>query len=259
LTDSWDDETWILARLRNVTFFSLSQLNNAIQLLLAELTNEPFQKMSGSRASVFFEIDQPALQPLPSTPFELEEWLIGVKVNKDYHVTVAGHHYSVPYQLRSEYIDVRFTETVVEIIYKNKRVASHVRNKIERGKSTLEEHLAPQHAIYAGMTTHGFLKKAREIGPFTAQVIDSIIQAHPYPQLAMDKCFGILYSLRKKYGDSRLEATAEYAIRTGYPTYRMIKAALTIEGELPKQLAISTIDSHQNIRGPKEFFKEMSS
>jgi transposase len=249
-------ETWILARLRNTTFFSLQQLNDAIQLLLTELNDEPFQKMNGSRASVFREIENPALQPLPTTDFEIEDWLTGLKVPKDYHVTVEGHHYSVPYYLRSEFVDVRFTDTFVEIIHNNIRVASHVRNKIQQGKSTLDEHLAPQHAIYAGMTTHGFLKKAHEVGSFTTRAIKAIIAAHPYPQLAMDKCFGILYSLREKYGDKKLEAAAEFAIRSGYPTYRMIKLALTIEGELPKQLALPTIDSHPNIRGPKEYCKE---
>ncbi len=252
-------ETWILARLRNYTFFSLSQLNEAIQQLLVELNDEPFQKMSGTRTSLFSEIDQPAMQPLPRTRFEMEEWLTDVKVNKDYHVTVEGHHYSVPYYLRGELVDVRFTNEVVEIIHKNKREASHLRNNIEQGKSTLDEHLAPQHAIYAGMTTEGFLKRAREVGSFTTQAISSIIRAHPYPQLAMDKCFGILYSLRKKYGDAKLETAAEYAIRAGCPTYRMIKSVLKIEGDLPKQLTVPTIDSHQNIRGPQEFSKEAAS
>ncbi len=252
-------ETWILARLRNYTFFSLLQLNEAIKQLLVELNNEPFQKMSGTRSSVFGDIDQPALQQLPPTRFEMEEWQTETLVNKDYHVTVEGHHYSVPYYLRGKTVDVRFTDEVVEIIHKNKRVASHIRNKIEQGKSTLPEHLAPQHAIYAGMTIEGFLKRAREVGPFMTQAISSIIQAHPHPQLAKDKCFGILYSLRKKYGDAKLEIAAEYAISAGCPTYRMIKSLLKIDGELPKQLAISTIDSHQNIRGPKEFSKEVAS
>lgn len=249
-------ETWVLARLRNFTFFSLAQLNEAVKQLLVELNDEPFQKRAGSRSSLYREIDLPALQPLPSQPFEVEDWLTDVKVNKDYHVAVQGHYYSVPYYLRGEEVDVRYTDAIVEIIHKNIRVASHIRNKIEQGKSTLDEHLAPQHAIYAGMTIEGFLKKAREVGPFTTQAINSIIRAHPYPQLAMDKCFGILYSLRKKYGDSKLEATAEYAIRAGFPTYRMIKELLKIEGELPKQLAIRTNDSHQNIRGPQEYAKE---
>jgi transposase len=244
-------ETWILARLRNFTFFSLAQLNATIQELLVELNDEPFQKISGSRSSLYKSIDFPALRPLPKTPFEFEDWLIGVKIEKSYHVCVEKHEYSVPHQLRGERVDLRFTDSIVEVLHNNLRVASHIRNKIEGGRTTLDEHRPPEHALYAGMSAEKFLNKAKGIGVFTHHVVNAIIEAHPYPQLAFDKCFGILYSLRQKYDDDRLEAASEYAIRIGSPTYRIVKAALESD-ELPKQTTISIIDSHENIRGPKE-------
>lgn len=246
-------ETWILARMRNYTFFSLRQLNDTIQELLIDLNNEPFQKIEGSRLSLYQELDLPAMETLPATPFEMEEWLIGIKVEKDYHVTVDGHHYSVPYHLRGERVDVRFTDAIVEIFHDNRREASHLRNKIQNGISTQDVHRAPQHALYAGMSADGLLDRARGIGTFTVEVVSSIINAHPYPQLALDKCFGILYSLRAKYGDARLESAAEYAMRMGSPTYRMMKAALKAGDTLPKQIMISTFDNHENLRGPEEF------
>lgn len=245
-------ESWILARLRNYTFFSLQHLNETIHDLLIELNNEPFQKISGTRFSLYQSIDFPALHPLPKTPFEMEDWLTGIKVDKSYHVTVERHHYSVPHQLRGEHVDVRYTDTIVEILHNNIRVTSHPRNPIENGHSTLDEHRPPQHALYAGLSAEKFLLQADEIGPFTHKVIATVIDAHPYPQLAFDKCFGILNSLLRKYGDSKLESAAEYAIRIGTPTYRMIKAVLEAD-ELPQQLSTSTIDSHENIRGPQEF------
>lgn len=247
-------ETWLLARLRNYRFFSLDHLNETIQQLLHDLNNEPFQKMTGSRFSLYQAIDLPALRPLPDRPFETEEWLTGVKVGKDYHITVAGHHYSVPHQLRGERVDVRYTEAVVEILHNNIRVASHPRNKIEHGVSTLDEHRPPQHALYAGMSREKFLRMAESAGPFTRRVVAAVLEAPPYPQLAFDKCFGILFSLRRKYGDERLEAAAEYAIRIGTPTYRVMKAALEAD-VLPQQLTISMIDTHENIRGPNEILQ----
>jgi transposase len=245
-------ETWILARLRNHTFFSLEQLNETIQELLTVINNEPFQKISGTRFSLYQSIDLPALRPLPQTPFELEDWLVGVKSEKDYHVTVEGHHYSVPHQLRGERVDIRYTDTIVEILHSNIRAASHPRNKLQNGLSTLDEHRPAQHALYAGMSADKFLCQAESVGVFTRQVISAVLQAQPYPQLAFDKCFGILSSLRRKYGDAKLESAAEYAITIGAPTYRVVKAALESDA-LPQQLAISVIDSHENIRGPKEF------
>jgi transposase len=245
-------ENWILARVRNYTFFSLHHLNETIQDLLTEMNNEPFQKMSGSRSSHYHSIDLPALQQLPKTPFEIEDWLVDVKILKDYHVTVTGHHYSVPHQLRGERVDVRYTTNIVEVVHKNVRVASHPRNFVENAQSTLDEHRPPQHALYAGMSVEKFVSIAKSVGPFTNQVITAILNAHPNPQMGFDKCFGILFSLRRKHGDQKLEAASEYSIRVASPSYRMVKAAIESEN-LPQQLTISTIDSHQNIRGPKEF------
>jgi transposase len=248
-------ETWVLGRLRNLTFFSLAQLNETLQKLLVELNDRPFQKLAATRRSLYESVDRPALQKLPAVPFEFEDWLTAIKVEKDYHVTVAGHHYSVPHQLRGERVDVRYTDHVVEVFRNNVRVTSHPRNHIENGLSTLDEHRPPEHALYAGMSTENFLKRSEVIGPFTKQVIAEIIRSHPYPQLAFDKCFGILYSLRKKHGDQRLEAAAEYAVRIGSPSYRVMKAALE-NADLPQQLTITTIDAHQNLRGPQQFTQQ---
>lgn len=245
-------ESWILARLRNYTFFSLHHLNEVIQELLVELNNTPFQKMSGTRAELYRTIELPALDPLPNTPFEMEEWMTGIKVDKSYHVSVQGHFYSVPYQLRGERVDLRFTDSIVEVFRNNIRIASHPRNKIENGTSTLNEHRPPQHALYAGISPEKLVSDAKEVGPFTVKVIESILEAHPYPQLAFDKCFGILRSLRNKYGGTELERASEYSIRIGTPTYRMIKAVLESDS-LPQQLTLATIDSHENIRGSQEY------
>jgi transposase len=245
-------ETWILARLRNYTFFSLAQLNEIIQELLIELNNEPFQKLTGTRSSLYHAIDLPALRPLPVTPYELEDWLIDVKIEKDYHVTVDGHHYSVPHQFRGKRVDIRYTDHIVEVFHNNVRITGHPRNRIEHGQTTLDEHRPPQHAVYAGMSAEKFLDQAQSVGAFTHQVVTAIIQAHPYPQLAFDKCFGLLSSMRRKYGDEKLETAAEYAIRIGSPTYRIVRAALEAKN-LPEQMTIAMIDAHENIRGPEEY------
>jgi len=67
-------ERWILARLREQTFFSLAAVNEAIAALLTELNARPFQKLDGSRRTLFEELDRPALRPLPTVPYEYDEW-----------------------------------------------------------------------------------------------------------------------------------------------------------------------------------------
>lgn len=61
---------WILAVLRHEMFHSLTQLNQRIGELLVRLNQKPFQKIPGSRASLFTELDAPALKPLPAHPYQ---------------------------------------------------------------------------------------------------------------------------------------------------------------------------------------------
>ncbi|MCK5651695.1 MAG: IS21 family transposase, partial [Gemmatimonadetes bacterium] len=67
-------ERWILAPLRNHTFFSLAELNREIAHLLNILNDRPFQKLDGTRRSLLEIVDRPALKPLPTTRYEYAEW-----------------------------------------------------------------------------------------------------------------------------------------------------------------------------------------
>jgi transposase len=57
---------WVLACLRNQTFFSLAELNTAIRELLAQLNQRPFKKLPGCRETLFRTLDYPAMRPLPA-------------------------------------------------------------------------------------------------------------------------------------------------------------------------------------------------
>lgn len=98
-------ERWILARLRNRTFFSLAELNSAIAELLEELNNRPMRHVGKSRRELFEEIERAALGPLPATPFEYAEWR-SAKVHPDYQVEVDKTFYSVPLRLIGRTVQV---------------------------------------------------------------------------------------------------------------------------------------------------------
>jgi hypothetical protein len=67
-------QRWILARLRNCTFFSLDELNIAISKLLEELNARPLQKLGVSRRELFERLERPALKPLPVSRYEMAQW-----------------------------------------------------------------------------------------------------------------------------------------------------------------------------------------
>ena len=58
-------QRWIVAALRHRKFFSLAELNQASGSCSRSSNQRPFRKRPGCRASLFQELDRPALQPLP--------------------------------------------------------------------------------------------------------------------------------------------------------------------------------------------------
>ena len=121
-------ERWVMAPLRNQTFFSLGELREAIAPLLAALNERPFHRTEGSRRSWFEDLDRPALRPLPADRFEYAEWRVA-RVNIDYHIQVHHALYSVPHALARREVDVRITARTVEIFHASRRVAAHLRNR----------------------------------------------------------------------------------------------------------------------------------
>ena len=131
----------ILAPLRNRRFHSLSELNQEIVLLRDKFNNRPFQKLQGCRKTRFETMDKPALRPLPKNDFVFGAWSTP-KVHIDYHVEVERHYYSVPYEYRSKRVEVRTSARTIEVFYKHRRIASHIRKHLRPGgHTTLAEHM----------------------------------------------------------------------------------------------------------------------
>ena len=193
-------ERWILARLRNHKFCGLYELNQAIGRLLVELNNKRFQKLPGSRRSMYESLERPALKPLPARRYQFAEWKKAT-VNIDYHIEVMRHYYSVPHQLIKKKIDVRITENSIECFYKSKPVAAHRRSRKKGGYTTLKEHMPKSHRQWAEWNPDRFIRWALKIGPDTAKLIETVIGSRPVAQQGYRSCLGIL-RLAKRYGDA---------------------------------------------------------
>ena len=157
-------EMWILAALRNHTFFSLDELNKAIAEKLIESNDRKFKKMDGTRRSLFETIDKPAMKPLPLQSYEYAEWKKAT-VNIDYHITVDDHYYSVPYPLIKKRVDIRLTATTIEVLFKSNRVASHARSYEKWKHTTLPEHMPKSHQKYLEWTPSRIIVWAGKSGP----------------------------------------------------------------------------------------------
>lgn len=194
--------TWILAALRNQQFLSLLELNQAIKEKLLEFLGQPFQKKDGSRAELFSE-EKAYLMALPSRPYELATWKIAT-AQYNYHVTINGQNYSVPFEYIKRKVDIRMTKAVIEIFYEGSRICSHPRLGGRLGQySTVEEHMPPEHRKYVTWNGDRFRRWAAKIGPQTCAVVEHMLGAHKVEQQGYKSCLALL-RLADKYTPVRL-------------------------------------------------------
>lgn len=247
-------ERWILASLRHHMFFSLAELNQAVQQLLVKLNQRSFKKLPGSRIDHFQNLEQPALKPLPATPYVYAEWKV-VRVHIDYHVDIEGHYYSVPYQWVKQQLDARITAQTVELFHQGQRLASHPRSWLKGRHTTVNAHRPESHRQYGDWSPERFMRWADKIGTATGQVIRTVLQERRHPEQGYRSCLGIL-RLAKAYSDARLEAACTRALLLGTYRYKSIESilkhgldcqsvAVAEESTLPQQ--------HENIRGSEYF------
>jgi transposase len=245
-------QRWITARLRRHTFFSLHELNRLIAELLQGLNNRPFQKnKTETRRSQFDSLDRPAMKPLSAQPYEYAEWLVA-RVNIDYHVEVDKHYYSVPFQLAKLQLDVRLTESMVEILHKGKRVASHVRSPLAWKHTLVAAHMPKSHQKHLEWTPQRLLNWGERIGPATCSIIRNIMEDKPHPEMGYRSCLGV-FSLSKRYGEDRLEAACARALTIGSPKRKAIQSIL--EAGLDRHAELLPVEPmplpvHENVRGP---------
>ena len=244
-------ERWVLAALRDRTFFSLAEANAAIVERVAWLNERPFRKLPGSRRSMFEALDRPALRPLPARPYEYAEWKTA-KVNIDYHLEVDHRWYSVPYQLVGQHCDIRVTVAVVEVLHRGKRVASHRRDTGQSRFTTEPAHMPESHRRHAEWTPSRIVAWADRSGPATAGLVAAIMASRPHPEQGFRSCLGIM-RLGRRYGDDRLEAAAVRALAIRAHSYRSVESILKngLDGQpLPGDESGPTIGDHANVRGP---------
>lgn len=217
-------QRWILAVLRNQLFNNLAEMNEAICECLERLNTRKMRHVEKSRADLFEELDKPALRSLPQRSYEFAEWK-EPRVNIDYHVTVDFHHYSVPYQLVHELVQVRSTSTVVEIFYRGKRVASHVRSYYKGKHTTNPEHMPKSHRAHAEWTPSRVIAWGKSMGPQTGQLIEKVLVARTHPEQGFRSAMGVI-RLEKKYGKDRLENASRRALEVGAASYRFVSEFL---------------------------------
>ena len=244
---------FIVAKLRNRRFFSLTALNAAIAELVVQLNDRMSRHLGASRRTLFEELDRPALKPLPAEPYVFAAWK-ECTVGLDYHVEIDKHYYSAPHGLLRERVWARITMRTVELFHRGKRVAAHVRSSSNRKHTTVREHMPSSHRRYADWTPERLRRQAGEIGGHAAALVEIILRERAHPEQGFRASIGIL-RLAKTYGRERLEAACRRAIEIGARSYSSVNSILknNIDCRRPAMPADGPSIAHDNIRGPAYF------
>jgi hypothetical protein len=170
---------------------------------------------------VFDQVERPALQPLPVTPWELTEWK-RAKLHPDCHVVFAGAYYSGPHRLIGQRLWVRADRAQGRAL-SGLRPRRHASARAPRAAA--DPHRPP--AAGQGPLPHANADLVSDPRggdrPACGDFIEQLLGERPLDRLRSAQ--GIL-RLGQRYSPSRLDAACARALAVGEYRYHTVKTIL---------------------------------
>ena len=245
--------------LRNITFFSLFELNTEIMRLLEGYNDILFQRKESSRRELFQSFERSKLKPLPEDAYQMKDYR-RAKVQKMGYVYFSPdkNYYSVPYRFISKQTQIHYTKTWVEVYYNNDRIAVHRRIPSKGIYITVKDHLSSTHQAYKDWSPEYFKSLAKKHGVSVMMFVDGIINQSNYPEIAYKRAMGVI-QLHREYGSERLNNACQRALYGNTLKYQIVKNIL--KNNLDKeQLQLEDLErtkthipKHDNIRGANAY------
>lgn len=239
--------------IRDMTFFSLEDLNREIKKLLEGYNNLLFQRKQASRRELFQSVERSYLKPLPDTVYELKDYR-RAKVQKIGYVYFSPDksYYSVPYRYIGKSTLIHYTASMVEVYYNHERIALHKRNPSMGSYNTNKDHLSSTHRAYTEWSPDYFKRMAAKHGPNVLAVIDQLMDNCDYPEASYKRAMGII-QLHRAYSPRRLDDACRRALLAGTYSYKRISNILkNNQDKLPfpeEENNVPHIPPHGNLRG----------
>lgn len=243
--------------MRDMTFFSLQDLNAEIRRQLNLYNDLLLQRKESSRKELFQSVERSYLKPLPTTVYELKDYR-RAKVQKIGYVYFSPDksYYSVPYRYIGKSATIHFTKSTIEVYYNHERIASHKRAAALGGYNTNKDHLSSTHKAYTDWNPDYFKNQAIKHGNEVLSIIEKVLTQCEYPEAAYKRSMGII-QLHRTYGSQRLNEACKRALHANTWSYRCIsnilknnqdKEPLTVKEE-----KTSHIPKHGNMRGASAY------
>jgi transposase len=251
--------THVYARLRNQQFFSLEDLNAALQEKNLQLNQTRMQKKPFSREEKFLAEERPLLKALPLEPFQIKHYKV-YKVAQNNHIYLAEdrHHYSVPFTYIGQKVKVIYTRSIVQIYFKGKQIASHQRSYSSKVYVTVTEHLCSHHRHYLGRSPQYYIEKAAGVSLKLHELFVLIFKQDKHPEQLYRSCDGLL-NIGRKSDKARLDKACGLAIEMGNYTLKFI--ANVLENNMvdtPTSPPDKPLPTHGNIRGKDHYQNQLT-
>lgn len=161
-----------------MTFFSLRDLNQEIKRLLQVYNDYLLSLLKVSRRQQFLTIEKDFLSVLPTEKYELRHYKKATVQKMGYvFLSQDKNYYSTPYRFIGKKVEVSYNQQIVEIHYKNERIASHSRSFRSGRYTTIKEHLSSSHNFYSSWSPAFFQKLARPHGDAVVQYVKALNRA----------------------------------------------------------------------------------
>lgn len=247
-----DIERWVLAPLRNKHFYSLHDLNAALQELLSPFLQRPMKSYGGqSRAELFTQLDKPHLEPLPLHRFELHACKTA-RVHPDYHVEADKHYYSVPYRYRGQQVEIKLLDRTIEIFFARERIALHIRSFVPYKHTTLAEHMPESHRAVRSYTPDDLRAWANRLGPEIVKQTELIFSSRRHQEQGIRSVQGVL-RLTQKHPTEIVETACALLNARGVGSYQRLKNIIAQGDPLKASQPPQSISTHANLRGKNYF------
>ena len=209
-----------LAVSRDTVFTDFNELKRAVAEKLEEHNSRPFSKREGTRRQVFEEQERPLLRPLPAVPYEVCEWVYGRKVQKNCHVSYRRNFYSVSHLAVGRTVDLRVTDTALEVYLGGERLATHpLFPPFARNRYSTHAGDMPEGKAYREWDAVRIRRWADRVGPSCREVVDRIFQRAKFEEQGYNAALAVL-RLSHKYSAQRLERACRMALASGRPSPR---------------------------------------
>ena len=218
---------WLMDAIRSESFPSFEALNLGIRERMNEYNSLPGAEGAAPRDEIFRKDEKPLLSHLPQEPYEYASWTKG-RVQKNGYIVLEYMRYSVPRELAGKDVDVRLTDTSVEIFSDGRKAASHRRLYGRKGQySTVSSHRCSKTESTGEWDEEGLLRWAGETGESARKIACSILKSHSPGNDALTAC-RLFLMLSKIYTPARLEEACRRALeQCCSPDYGTVRRILS--------------------------------